>query len=161
MAGIGMITSIAGTALGALGTLAQMGAAQAQSEFQQAQLKKQEQEARAIGTQRARERRREQRLAESAQIARAASVGGAGDPSVTTILAETAATGERNVQTEIALGENRAQNFALARAAEKASAKSARIAGLIGVGTDLLSSASSLAGRFGKPRQPTTGFLYG
>jgi len=147
--------------MSAVGTLAQMGAQQAQSKFQQQQLEKQEQEARAIGTQRARERRREANLAQSAQIARAASVGGAGDPSVTSIVAETEATGARNIATELAMGENRAQNFALAAEAEKAQAKSAKLAGFIGVGTDILSGATSLFDRFNKPQQPSTGFLYG
>lgn len=162
MADVGTILAVAGTALGAVGAL-QQGKAQATAhKFQQAQYERQAQEARSIATQRAAERRRQQRLLESNQLARAASVGGAADPSVESIIAQTAATGERNVQTELALGENRAQGYDLAAEAEVSSAKSAKSAGVIEAFSTLVSGGSSLFSTFGERDRPAmSSYFYG
>lgn len=163
MASIGTILSVAGTALGVVGQIQQSKATAAQHKFQKAQYERQAQEARSVATRRAAERRRQQRLLESKQLARAASVGGAGDPSVESIIAQTAATGERNVQTELALGENRAQGFDLAAESEASSAKNARTAGLIGAFSTIVEGGSSLFSTYGSKKRPATSpsYFYG
>jgi len=162
MAGIGTIMTIASTAMGAVGTLAEMSSKAAQHKIQQQQLERQATEARAIGTQKAAERKREANLLFSNQIARAAASGGASDPSVVKLFGDTAAEGERNVQTELALAENTAQNYDYAAQAEAYSAKSAKTAGLVGFASSILGGGSSLYTKFGQ-RSTTqqSSYMYG
>lgn len=163
MAALGTILTIAATAVQIGGTLASGAAERARSDFEANQREQQADEARAVSARAALEKRREQKLLQSQQLARAAAVGGASDPSVIDIFADTAERGELAFQSEIYRGETQARGLETAAAVSRFEGEQARTATLIGVGTDILSGATSLYKNFGRRRleQRLTGLFYG
>lgn len=165
---IALIAGLAGTAVSAAGTLAAGAAAQESAEFEAKQREQQAKEARAIAQREGLERRREQRLIMSQQLARAAATGGASDPSVLDVFADTAEQGELNVQTEIYKGESRAKGLETAAEVRRFEGRQARQASFIEAGAGLLGGISTLYTRFGSsprdkisPQQPRdSGFYY-
>ena len=150
MAGIGTIVSLASTAFSALGTLAEGRQAAATAEFEAKQREAQAKESRAVGQQAALERRREQRLLISRQLAVAAKAGGAGDPGVIDIFAETAGEGEYNVLAELYKGETRARGLETAAEVRRLEGKQAKTASFFKAGSQIFSGASSLYKKFGQ-----------
>ncbi len=165
MAGVSTLLAVGGSIAGTLvqrqGTLAQAKAQEMQHRFQEAQYKRQATEARAVASQKAAQRDRDMRLAISDQLAAAAATGGASDPSVLRLFGDMEAQGQKNVQTELATGENQAQTYDYAARAQDFSARNAKQAGKIAAGTDLLSGATSLFSRFGRRQPMTTSYMYG
>lgn len=153
MAALGTILTIASTAVSAVGTLASGAAAKATAEFEAKQREQQADEARAVSQRAALERRREARLLQSQQLARAAAVGGASDPSVIDIFADTAERGELAFQTEIYKGETQARGLETAADVARFEGRQAQRAALIGAGTDILSGATTLYTQFGQRRR--------
>lgn len=147
------LLTIASTAFSAVGTLVEGAAAGRTAEFEARQREQQAKEARAVSQREALEKRREQRLLESAQLARAAAVGGASDPSVIDIFADTAERGELAVQTALYAGETQARGLETAAEVRRFEGRQARLASLIGAGTDILSGGAGLYENFGQRRR--------
>ena len=152
MAGIGTILTIASTALSAVGTLASGAQAKATAEFEARQRESQAQEARAVSQRAALEKRREQRLLQSKQLAAAAAVGGATDPSVIDIFARTEERGELAFQTELYRGETQARGLETAADVRRFEGRQAQLASYIQAGSGILSGGTSLYENFGKRR---------
>lgn len=152
MADLGLLATVAGlagSAVSAVGTIAG-GEAQAQAaEFRARQAEKQAMEERAAGQREAfRERRKEQLTQSRLQAVSAASGGGTTDPTVVGLASDIAAEGEEQALLQFALGENRARGREDQAAASRASGEAARVGSYFGAAGGLLSSGSSLYGKY-------------
>ena len=161
MAGIETILAIASTAVGAIGTLASGAAERQAAEFEARQREQQAQEARAVSQRQALEKRREQRLLQSRQLAAAAAVGGADDPSVIDIFAETEERGQLAFETELYRGETQARGLETAAQVRRFEGRQAQLGSFIQAGSDILSGGASLYENFGRRRRQQATQPYG
>lgn len=155
MTELATVALVASTAVQAAGTLAS-GKAEKQASFSQAkQLNQQAGQERAASQRMALQNRREADVAASRATAFAAASGGsATDPTVTKIVSDIAGQGEFNALTSLYNGEERARGMeygAKVKIAEGSNAKKASQTKALGT---ILSTASSLYGRFGNGGPP-------
>lgn len=153
---IAAVSALVGsTAISAAGTLA-AGKAEKQSAFAQAQqMNQQAGQERAAAQRVALQNRREANVAASRATALAAASGGsATDPTATKIISDITGQGEFNALTSLYNGEERARGMeygAKAKIAEGSNAKKASQTKALGT---ILSTASTLYGRFGNGGPP-------
>lgn len=153
---VALAAALGSGVLGAVGAIQQGEQQAAQAKFAAQQQEAQAKQERAVSQRKALQARREQQLLQSKQLAIAAAQGGASDPSVLDIFADTAAKGELSVQRELAIGEQRARGLVAQAEQTRIAGEQARQAGIIsGVG-GLLSSASQIYTSFGSPKLSPT-----
>ncbi|MEE9909776.1 hypothetical protein R5W60_04590 [Brucella pseudintermedia] len=146
---IGTAATILGGGLSAAGTIASANAQANAAEFEAKQAEQRAAEERAASVQEAQLKRKEGQLMQSRlQAAAAASGAGAGtDAPTVAMLGESIAGQSRlNQLMETYGGESRARGYEDQAASRRASARSARLGGLIGAGTSILGGISRYKG---------------
>lgn len=144
------IASLAATAVSAAGTIMSGNAARGAANFQAAQMTQQAGQERATSQRQAIEARRQSGLANSRVTALAAASGaGATDPTVLDIEGDNAGTGEYNALSALYTGEERARGLEMGAGAKRYEGATERQAAVFKAGGTILSSGTSLLGKYG------------
>ncbi len=147
--GLGSLVSAGGTIASGIG-------ANAAGKAQAAQLSQAANESRAAGQRQGFEHQRTTGLALSKlQANAAASGGGADDPTVQNLGADIAGRGEYQTLMDLYTGENRARGLEDQGAAAKQAGKNALTKSYLSAGGTILSSAGSMANKFGGAKIPS------
>ena len=142
--------AVGGTLLKAGSTIMSSRAEAKQLKGQAKQLEAQAGTERASSQRRAIEDRRQARLATSRGLAVAAASGaGADDPTVVNMMADLEGEGEYRALASLYEGEEQARSLQAEAVARRTEAKNTKRAGLINAAGTILSSASSMAGKYG------------
>jgi len=158
MAGLAAFATVASAAVGAVGTILSGRAASDAAEVEAQQRRQQAGEARAASQREAIQRAREARLLQSRQQAvAAASGGGAADPTVVRLMAQTGAQGRYNTASALYEGEARGRAFEYAGEMSRWQGRQQRTASYIDAGSTILRGLSAfgeMRGGFGFRRRP-------
>jgi hypothetical protein len=141
--------AVGATALQAGGTIIGANAEAKSLRSEAAQLDAMAGQDRASSQREAVEQRRQARLLQSRALAVGAATGGAMDPTVVNTIADLEGEGAYRALTALYEGEESAQSKEAEAKARRKEAKNVKRAGLINAGAQVLSSASSLAGKYG------------
>lgn len=155
------IIGLAGTGLGAVGSILEGQSAASAAEAEGIQAIAQAKSARATSQRQANEERRQGDLAISrAQAVAAAGGGGATDPTVLNIVGDIAGQSEYNALSALYEGTTAADTLEYQAKIKAMQARDAKIAGYIGAGSKLLSGGASLYDRYsgGGPPNKTKGY---
>lgn len=147
-----ILPMVAGT-IGAAGTIMEGNEARAGSKFEAAQLKAQADQEIGLAGEKAAEKAREAKLANSRNLAVAAASGaGAADPTVLQIMGDVEAQGIHNSLTEMFKGQTRRADLLSEANARKFAGKNAQTAGYLGAAGTLVEGISTGVGRMVKPK---------
>lgn len=151
MAGFGLLLSLGGTIMSAMG---QAQAAQAEADAAEANARAQEKRAmeeRAVGSVKAERRTDESKKLQSEQLARFASSGGGLGGTASTVIAETEREGFQNNRYEIWGSEQKARGYEDEAAITRFAAAQKRKASGIAMGGSILSGVSKIGGEMTIP----------
>lgn len=147
--------ALASAVLSVVGQLQGGKQAQADADYQAAQLEQNAGQQRAAAQREAAEQRRQARLATSR--AQAVAGGGGGDPSVVRTIADISGEGEYRALTSIYEGEERARGMEDSAKAKRAMGKQSGIASMFGVASTIFDKGPSLYEKYGKGGPTSSG----
>lgn len=150
-----MALSAIGSLVSAGGTIASGIGANTAAKYQAGQMDAAANESRAAGQRQGFEHQRQTNLGLSKlQAGAAASGAGADDPTIQALGGDMAGRGEYQALTDLYTGENRARGLQDQAAAKRQSGKDALTKSYLSAGGTILSSAGSMAGKFGGASMP-------
>ena len=141
--------AVAGSLLGAGGTIIGANSEAKELGYQASQLDRRAGLERATAQRRAIEERRQARLAESRALAIAAAGGGASDPTVVNTIADIEGEGAYRALTALYEGDESALGMEAEADARRRGAKATKRAGYIKAGSTILGAGASLYSRYG------------
>ena len=160
---IGIIASLAGTAISAVGSIAAGNAARRDAEFQAAQMDIQSKQEYAAAQREAQEIERQKKVVMSRQQALSAASGlGAADDTVLEIAAETAGYGEEQKQSALAQGEMRRRQLEYGAAGTRATGTANQIGSYFNAGSTIMGGfANAFEMKYGSGGYKPANSVYG